>query len=93
MSLTAWVLIFVILTIVAIMMGSADGDLDMGAPQVLLIGISGVALGLAVLGALILGIVGLFEKNKKRLFAILGTTLSGTWIFFFLMIMIIGGLA
>jgi hypothetical protein len=49
---------------------------DDNAPEVLAIGLSLITLGVANLVALVLGIAGIAQTDRKRLFAILGTIIS-----------------
>jgi hypothetical protein len=76
-SIIAGVLIFVTFVIAVVMEASTPGGMDEESVEFIWIGIAGIGLLIVELVALGLGIGGLFQKEKRKILAILGTVFSG----------------
>ncbi|MHC4563113.1 MAG: hypothetical protein ACYS8X_10110 [Planctomycetota bacterium] len=90
------VMVFVIIAAIVfagIMAVTSPESLHDEAPATMLLGLGIIAAGLAQLVALALGIVGCRQRNRKRLFAILGVLCSGAAILGTLGLMVIGIMA
>lgn len=74
MSITIGVLLFALFAIAGIM--SAGGGMDRQSVQAVAIGLSIMALLFGSVISAVLGIIGLFQKARKKLFATLGTIFS-----------------
>jgi hypothetical protein len=80
----------VLVVIAGVMETSTPGGMDDKDPKVAILGL--LLLGglfLALVGA-ILGVVGLFEKNRKRLFAVLGLIFNGLILGLVVLLLIVG---
>jgi hypothetical protein len=68
---------FVLIAIAGVMESSTPGGMDENSPKAMVLGLLLLfGLLLAVLGA-ILGIAGMFDSAKKRVFAVIGLCLNG----------------
>lgn len=76
MCIVAFVSIFVVVIIAGVLEESTPGGLSETSPQAMIIGLLVILFALLDLIALVLGIVGLAQRNRKKLFAILGTLFS-----------------
>jgi hypothetical protein len=80
----------VLVVIAGVMESSNPGGMDDKDPKVAVLGL--LLLGglfLALVGA-ILGVVGLFDPNRKKLFAILGLIFNGLILGLVLLLLVIG---
>lgn len=76
-SLASGILLFLLFAVAGIMETSTPGGINENSPAALIIGLCVIGLiGLAII-ALGLGIAGLLQSNRKKLFAVLGTVFSG----------------
>jgi len=83
LSILAGILIFILLIAAGVMEGSAEGGIDEESTEAILMGLAILGLLFMSFVAFLLGIIALFQKEVKKLFAILGAifsalTLGGT---------------
>ncbi|WP_058303315.1 hypothetical protein [Gorillibacterium timonense] len=80
--------------IISVVLNSADFEADLDNPELVTqLGLGGIGFllaGLIMFVGLILGIVGLVQKNRKKGFAITGTILNGIVVGITAILMIIG---
>lgn len=89
-SIIAGFSIFVLIVIAGLMETSTPGGLDENSIEAVLVGLLLIAfVGLALV-ALVLGIVGLVQKQRKKIFALLGTVFSGVSILCTIVLIAIG---
>lgn len=89
-SIISGICIFLILVIAGVMEASSPGGMDEESASAVVVGLSLFAfLGMALL-ALGLGIGGLFQKERKKIFAILGTVFSSISLLSTIFIIIVG---
>ena len=89
-SIVTGVLMFLLIAIAGIMESSTPGGIDENSAEAALIGFLAIGFLLLDLVAIGLGIGGLVQENRKKVFAILGVSFSGSTIFFTLAIMLLG---
>ena len=89
-SIAAGILIFMLVVIAGVMEASAPGGMDEDSPAAVMIGLFIFALLGASLVALCLGIAGVLQADRNRVFAILGTLFSVGSFLFTIFIMILG---
>tara|TARA_B100001059_G_scaffold226641_1_gene255370 strand:+ start:82476 stop:82805 length:330 start_codon:yes stop_codon:yes gene_type:complete len=75
-SIVAGILIFVLIVIAGIMEASTPGGIDETSADAVIIGLFLLAFLGASIVAFGLGISSLIQKNRKKIFGILGTTFS-----------------
>ena len=75
-SVIAGIFLFVIFVIAGVMEASTPGGIDETSPAAVFIGLSMFGFLFVALVALGLGIAGLVQKNRIKLFALLGTIFS-----------------
>ncbi|HET7655954.1 MAG TPA: hypothetical protein VFK18_03035 [Luteimonas sp.] len=92
-SLVAGLLTFILIAAAAMMVASSQGTFDETSPEAVGLGLGIMALLLVELVAVGLGIAGMLQKERKKLFAILGLVLSGLAILIVLALMVIGNAA
>jgi len=78
--------LFVLFGVAGYMESQSPAGMSEDDPTTMLLGVALIAAAMAQFLAFILGVVGLFQANRKKIFAILGT------IFSLLAILIFGGL-
>jgi len=90
LSIISGVMLVVLVVIAGVMQASTPEGMDEEAPEV-------IALGLGLIGflfgsflGLVLGIIGLFQNRRKKIFAILGILFGGLALFVVLGLMAIG---
>jgi hypothetical protein len=77
LSIAAGIMLFVVFVVAGVMEASTQGGIDETSPIAVLIGLFMFALlGLEVI-AFGLGIIGLCQRQRRKLFAILGMIFSG----------------
>ena len=76
MSITIGILLFVLLAIAGILSAGTPGGMDKQSVQAVAIGLSIMALLFFTIVSTVFGVVGLFQKDRKKLFAVLGTIFS-----------------
>ena len=86
LSLLSGIGLFVLFGVAGYMEAQSPGGMSEDDPTTMLLGVALIAGGLGQFLAFILGAVGLFQPNRKKIFAILGT------IFSLLAILAFGGL-
>ena len=89
-SILAGVLMFLVFLIGTIMQLSTPGGMDKQSIQAMLVGLSIIALLFIDIVAVVLGIAGLFQKKRKKLFAILGIVFSSATVISMIALIIIG---
>ncbi|UCG79481.1 MAG: hypothetical protein JSV21_05485 [Nitrospirota bacterium] len=77
------------LVIIAAMMESAGG-IDEESAQAIILGLFVIGFLFLSLISFGLGIAGLLQKNRKKIFAILGTVFSGVTLFGTIFLMVLG---
>lgn len=86
LSLLSGIGLFVLFGVAGYMEAQSPGGMSEDDPTTMLLGVALIAGGMGQFLAFILGAVGLFQPNRKKIFAILGT------IFSLLAILAFGGL-
>lgn len=89
-SILAGFLMFATVVIAGVLQIRTPGGLDDEAPVTIFIGLAIIGLVLLDLLAFVLGVAGLFQKNVKKVFAILGLILSGLTIVGIIALIVIG---
>lgn len=89
-SISVGLLLFLVLAIGGILDASTPGGMDEQSIQAVLVGLSMIALLFFAFVAAALGIVGLFQKERKKLFAILGTVFSLGTVMLAIVVIILG---
>ncbi|MEO0794829.1 MAG: hypothetical protein AAFX93_06695 [Verrucomicrobiota bacterium] len=79
-SILGAVLIFATFIAAGAIETTTPGGVDEESPIAIVIGFAIIGLVLAQIIAFVLGIVGLFQQERKKLFPILGTVFSGLFI-------------
>lgn len=87
----AFFALFVVVVVVATKNPDAFGDDEDWLST--LLALAGLGLGMLDVAALVLGIVGLCQKERKRLFAILGTVFSGLLLLLLGCLILLGSVA
>jgi hypothetical protein len=91
-AVLAGVGLLALFTIAGIMAEEAGGDLDENSPKVMLLGVFAIGgLGLALLGAA-LGLAGVLQKGRKKLFGTLGLVINALVLLGSLGLMCVGAL-
>lgn len=80
-SVLSGILIFVMFVVAGVMESSTPGGMDEESPAAIMLGLSLFAFVFLSLLAFVLGIAGLFQSNRKKVFAVLGLVFSGMVIF------------
>ena len=89
-SIVVIILFFSIFIFAAIVAISTPGGVDEESVEVAVFGIVIIALLLVGLVAIGLGIGGLYQKDRKKIFSILGTTFSSVTVVGIILLMIVG---
>src|SRR5690606_21142498 len=89
-SLVVGFAIFVAIIIAGVMETSTPGGLDENSPEAMLLGLVLIALLFADVAALGLGVAGLFQRERRKVFAILGTIFAGTAVLGTIALIVIG---
>ncbi|HLS83500.1 MAG TPA: hypothetical protein VK016_02450 [Arenimonas sp.] len=89
-SLVVGFAIFVAIIIAGVMETSTPGGLDENSPEAMLLGLVLIALLFADVVALGLGVAGLFQRERRKVFAILGTIFAGTAVLGTIALIVIG---
>ena len=89
-SIVSGLLIFLLLVVAGVMEASTPGGIDEESAGAVMVGLFLFAFLGATLVALGLGIAGLLQKERKKIFAILGTVFSALSLVVTIFIMIIG---
>ena len=80
---------FAMVVIAGVMEASTPGGVNEEAPAVILLGLCLIGGGLALLG-IVLGIVGLVQANRSKIFAVLGLVFNALVILGVIGLMIVG---
>ena len=89
-SIVSGILIFLVIVIAGVMEASTPGGMDEESAGAVMVGLFLFAFLGAALVALGLGIGGLLQKERKKIFAILGTAFSSVSLVVTIFIMILG---
>ena len=89
-SLIGIAITLVLFGVAGYMEASTPGGMDEAAPETILVGLLLIAAGFLLLVGLGLGIGGLFQRNRRRLFAVLGLAFSGVMLLIGIGVMAIG---
>ena len=76
LSIVSLIAIFIMIGIAGYMEATTPGGMDENAPQVILLGLVIIFIGLVVFVSLVLSLVSVFRKDRKKLFGILGLVFS-----------------
>ena len=93
LSLVLGLLLFLLVVVAVVLEETTPGGIDEKSPVVILLGLAMFASGFFDLVALVLGVVGLFQQHRKKVFAILGVIFSAGVLLVFFLLMVIGLLA
>ena len=89
-SIVSGILIFLVMVIAVVMEASTPGGIDEESAGAVMVGLFLFAFLGATLVALGLGIGGLLQKERKKIFAILGTVFSAVSLVVTIFIVILG---
>ena len=89
-SIFSGVLIFVVFVIAGVMEASSPGGIDEKSVSAIVVGLFMFGFLFVALVALGLGIVGLLQKDRKKLFAVLGIVFSSVTLVGTILLMLIG---
>lgn len=89
-SIVAGLFTFILIIVAGVLETSTPGGIDEKSPAAIIIGLLIIAFILASLVSLGLGIGGLFTKERKKIFAILGTIFSSVTLLGTVSIMLLG---
>ena len=89
-SLVMGFITFIVVVVAGILETSSPGGMDENSVEAAVVGLLIIGCILVQLVALGLGIAGLVQKNRKKLFAILGTVFSGMTLLGVVLLMVIG---
>ena len=81
---------FLAFVIAGVMEASRPGGMDEQSIQAVIVGLAIITLIFLDLVAVVLGIVGLFQKNRKKVFAILGVIFSSVTLMLVIGVIILG---
>lgn len=90
LSMLSGVSLFVLFAVAGYMESQSPGGMNEDDPTTMLLGVALIAAGMAQFLAFVLGVVGLFQANRKKIFAILGTIFSLLAILAFGGLMVVG---
>jgi len=89
-AIFAGFLVFVLVAIAVVIAVMAQGELDENTPEAILVGLGIIGALLIDLLAVVLGIAGLFQAERKKLFAVLGIII-GSLVFLGVALLIVLG--
>lgn len=89
-SISAGLLMFIVFAIAAILQVSTPGGMDRQSIQAIVVGLSMIALLFFDIVAVVLGVVGLFQKERKKVFAIFGIIFSSATVILTMALIIVG---
>jgi len=90
LSMLSGVSLFVLFGVAGYMESQSPAGMSEDDPTTMLLGVALIAAAMAQFLAFILGVVGLFQPNRKKIFAILGTIFSLLAILTFGGLMVVG---
>ena len=76
LSLLSGICLFALFAVAGYMESQSPGGMNEEDPTTMLLGLALIAAGMGQFLAFILGAVGLFQPNRKKIFAVLGTIFS-----------------
>ncbi len=89
-SIVGSVSMFVLFVLAGVMATSRPGGMDESSAQAVVLGLLIIGMLFVNLVALGLGMAGLFQKERKKVFVILGTIFSGITVVLTVVLLIIG---
>jgi hypothetical protein len=92
MSILVGIAIFLLVVVAGVMESSTPGGIDEESAGAIVLGLLILACGAADLLALGLGIGGMFQANRKRIFAVFGIVFSALTILGTIALIIIGNM-
>ena len=92
MSLVIALTVFILIVVAGILETTTPGGMDEDSPAAMIVGLFVIGGLIGNLAGMALGITGMVQKNRKRIFSILGLILNGV-VFFGILLLIIIGLA
>lgn len=92
LSIVTGLLMFASIVVAGFMEATTPGGIDEESVEVALLGVAIIGLVMVDLVALGLGIAGLLQKSRNRLFAILGTVFSSVAVLGIVLLMVIGSM-
>ncbi|HSR63447.1 MAG TPA: hypothetical protein VLN56_08590 [Gammaproteobacteria bacterium] len=90
LSILLFIITFILLGIAGVMEASTPGGIDETATNTIILGLAIIAVLFIDLVALVLGICGMVQKERKKIFAGLGSLLSGILLVGTILVIIIG---
>ena len=90
LSIVSGVLIFLLVVVAGVIEATTPGGMDEESAVAVMVGLCLFALLFVSLVALVLGIAGLVQQDRKKIFAILGTVFSAVTILGTIGIVIVG---
>lgn len=90
LAILVGVLVFLIIGGAGVLEASTPGGMDEDSPLVVLIGFAVIGCLLANLVGLGLGIAGMIQRRRKKLFAILGAIFNGLVVLVVLAVIVLG---
>jgi hypothetical protein len=90
LSVMSAVFIFITLVVAGVMEATTPGGMDEGAPGTIVVGLMMITFFFVAMVGLGLGVGGLCQKNRKKIFAILGTIFSTVTILCTVFVVILG---
>ena len=76
-SIIASFAMIALIAIAGIMAARHPGGMDEESVEAIVVGLGIIATGMVHIGAMILGVIGLFQQDRNKIFAILGVLISG----------------
>jgi hypothetical protein len=90
LSISVGLLMFLAIAVAGMMQVATPGGLDPQSIQMILVGLSIIALLFLDIVAVVLGIFGLFQKERKKVFAVFGTIFSSATLILTIALIIVG---
>jgi len=90
LSILLFIITFILLGVAGVMEVSTPGGIDETATNTVILGLAIIAVIFIDLVAFVLGICGMVQKERKKIFAGLGTLFSGILLMGTILIIIIG---
>lgn len=90
LSILLFIITFILLGIAGVMEASTPGGIDETATNSIILGLAIIAVIFIDLVALVLGICGMVQKERKKIFAGLGSLFSGILLAGTILVIIIG---
>src|SRR5262245_44136443 len=91
-SIVIGVLIVALIIVAGVLEASTPGGIDENSPPTMMVGLGILALVMADLLAIALGITGLVQAQRRKVFAVLGTIFSGLTILGTVVLIVVGNM-